>query len=93
MRSRVRFPASVLPSREIGTLHFSAIVNLTYNQLFTFMGTFSNEELNDAQIIAEHHSKGQNYNQVLINVLVEMREHKLQTHDPMPELIWPELYS
>ena len=82
-----------MPPVEIGTTHFSAIVNLTYNQLFTFMGTFSNEELNDAQIIAEHHSKGQNYNQTLLNVLVEMREHELQTHDPMPELIWPELYS
>ena len=66
---------------------------LTYAQLFKFMGTFSNKELNDAQTIARYHSNGQNYNQTLVNVLVQMREHELETHDPMPELIWPELYS
>ena len=52
-------------------------MQLTYDQLFQFMGTFSNEELNDAQVIAEYHSKGQNYNQVLVRVLVEMRQSQL----------------
>jgi hypothetical protein len=54
-----------------------SIMQLTYGQLFQFMGTFSNEELDDAQVIATYHSKGHDYDQVLIRVLVEMRESQL----------------
>jgi hypothetical protein len=71
-------------------------MQLTYGQLFKFMGTFSNQDLNDAQTIAEHvqQGSGKSYNQCLVNVLVEMRMHQDQeTYDPMPELTWPELYS
>jgi hypothetical protein len=71
-------------------------MQLTYGQLFKFMGTFSNQDLNDAQTIAEYvqQRSGKSYNQCLVNVLVEMRMHQGQeTYDPMPELIWPELYS
>ena len=52
---------------------------LTYGQLFKFMGTFTNEELNDAQIIAEHlhQDLGKSYNQVLVDVLVQMRQEQL----------------
>jgi hypothetical protein len=52
-------------------------MQLTYGQLFQFMGTFSNEELDDAQVIAAYHSKGHDYDQVLVRVLVEMRESQL----------------
>jgi len=71
-------------------------MQLTYAQLFKFMGTFSNQDLNDAQTIAEHaqQGSGKSYNQCLVNVLVEMRMHQdPETYDPMPELIWPELYN
>lgn len=54
-------------------------MQLTYGQLFKFMGTFTNEELNDAQIIAEHAHQhiGRSYNQVLVDVLVQMRQEQL----------------
>jgi len=51
-------------------------MTLTYEQLFKFMGTFSNQELDDAQVIAEYHSKesSKSYNQILVEILVEMRQ-------------------
>jgi len=54
-------------------------MQVTYAQLFKFMGTFTNQELDDAQIIAEHAHQGlgKSYNQVLVDVLVEMRQHQL----------------
>jgi hypothetical protein len=54
-------------------------MKLTYAQLFKFMGTFTNQELDDAQIIAEHAHQdlGKSYNQVLVDVLVQMRQHQL----------------
>ena len=54
-------------------------MKVTYAQLFKFMGTFTNQELDDAQIIAEHTHQGldKSYNQVLVDVLVEMRQHQL----------------
>jgi hypothetical protein len=54
-------------------------MQVTYGQLFKFMGTFTNQELNDAQNIAEyaHRDLGKFYNQVLVDVLVEMRQHQL----------------
>ena len=54
-------------------------MELTYGQLFNFMATFTNEELANAQTIAEHCSAhlGKTYNQTLVQVLVEMREHQL----------------
>jgi hypothetical protein len=53
-------------------------MQLTYAQLFKFMATFTNQELADAQIIAEHCSAdlGKTYNQTLVEVLVEMRQHQ-----------------
>ena len=71
-------------------------MQITYDQLFKFMGTFSNQDLNDAQTIAEHthQALSKSYNQCLVDVLVEMRMHQDQkTYDPMPELTWPQLYS
>ena len=71
-------------------------MQLTYDQLFKFMGTFSNQDLNDAQTIAEHvyQRLGKSYNQCLVNVLVEMRMHQdSETYDSAPELTWPELYN
>ena len=71
-------------------------MQITYDQLFKFMGTFSNQDLNDAQTIAEHtyQALSKSYNQCLVDVLVEMRMHQDQeTYDPMPELTWPKLYS
>ena len=55
------------------------IMQVTYAQLFKFMGTFTNQELDDAQTIAEyaHQDLGKSYNQVLVDVLVEMRQHQL----------------
>jgi hypothetical protein len=55
------------------------IMQVTYAQLFKFMGTFTNQELDDAQTIAEHAHQdlGKSYNQVLVDVLVEMRQHQL----------------
>jgi len=43
------------------------------------MGTFSNQDLSDAQTIAEHvHQKlGKSYNQTLLDVLIEMRQHQI----------------
>jgi hypothetical protein len=54
-------------------------MKVTYAQLFKFMGTFTNQELDDAQTIAEHAHQdlGKSYNQVLVDVLVEMRQHQL----------------
>jgi hypothetical protein len=55
------------------------MAKVTYAQLFKFMGTFTNQELDDAQTIAEHAHQdlGKSYNQVLVDVLVEMRQHQL----------------
>jgi len=52
---------------------------VTYEQLFKFMATFSNKDLADAQIIAEHAHKdlGRSYNQALVDVLLEMRKAEL----------------
>jgi hypothetical protein len=61
----------------VPALDRATAVQFTYGQLFQFMGTFSNEELDDAQVIATYHSKGHDYDQVLIRVLVEMRESQL----------------
>lgn len=71
-----RIPHSVLPLTESGQLN---IMQVTYAQLFKFMGTFTNQELDDAQIIAEHAHQdlGKSYNQVLVDILVEMRQHQL----------------
>jgi hypothetical protein len=57
----------------------STVMQVTYAQLFKFMGTFTNQELDDAQTIAEHAHQdlGKSYNQVLVDVLVEMRQHQL----------------
>jgi predicted component of type VI protein secretion system len=54
-------------------------MQVTYAQLFKFMGTFTNQELDDAQTIAKyaHQDLGKSYNQVLVDVLVEMRQHQL----------------
>jgi hypothetical protein len=54
-------------------------MQVTYGQLFKFMGTFTNQELSDAQIIAEHAHQdlGKSYNQVLVDVLVQMRQQQL----------------
>jgi hypothetical protein len=54
-------------------------MKLTYGQLFKFMATFSNQELADAQIIAEHSHRSlkRSYNQTLVDVLVEMRKQQL----------------
>jgi hypothetical protein len=54
-------------------------MQVTYGQLFKFMGTFTNQELSDAQIIAEHvhQDLGKSYNQVLVDVLVQMRQQQL----------------
>jgi hypothetical protein len=43
------------------------------------MGTFSNQELADAQVIAEHchQDLGRTYNQTLVDVLVQMRQQQL----------------
>jgi len=51
-------------------------MTLTYEQLFKFMGTFSNQALDDAQVIAENHSNesSKSYNQILVELLVEMRQ-------------------
>jgi len=67
---------SVLPSAGDGHLHSTNSMTLTYEQLFKFMGTFSNQELDDAQVIAEYHSKesSKSYNQILVELLVEMRQ-------------------
>ena len=53
-------------------------MQITYDQLFKFMGTFSNQDLNDAQTIAEHtyQALSKSYNQCLVDVLVEMRMHQ-----------------
>ena len=66
----------LLPPTEGGQLN---TMKLTYAQLFKFMGTFTNQELDDAQIIAEHAHQdlGKSYNQVLVDVLVQMRQHQL----------------
>ena len=71
-----RIPHSVLPPTEGGQLN---IMQVTYAQLFKFMGTFTNQELDDAQTIAKyaHQDLGKSYNQVLVDVLVEMRQHQL----------------
>jgi len=52
---------------------------VTGEQLFKFMGTFSNKDLADAQTIAEHAHKdlGRSYNQTLVDVLLEMRKAEL----------------
>ena len=54
-------------------------MQLTYDQLFKFMATFTYQELADAQIIAKHCSAdlGKTYNQTLVQVLLEMRQHQL----------------
>jgi hypothetical protein len=54
-------------------------MQITYEQLFQFMAIFTNQELADAQIIAEHCSAdlGKTYNQTLVQVLVEMRQQQL----------------
>ena len=54
-------------------------MKLTYAQLFKFMGTFTNQELDDAQIIAEHayQDLGKSYNQLLVDILIQMRQHQL----------------
>ena len=51
-------------------------MTITYEQLFKFMGTFTNEELDDAQVIAGYHAEDSNkgYNQILVELLVEMRQ-------------------
>jgi flagellar hook-basal body complex protein FliE len=51
-------------------------MKVTYGQLFKFMATFTNQELADAQIIAEHAAKDfdKSYNQMLVDVLIEMRK-------------------
>ena len=51
-------------------------MKVTYGQLFKFMATFTNQELNDAQTIAEYIAKDsdKSYNQLLVDVLVEMRK-------------------
>lgn len=71
-----QIPHSVLPLTESGQVN---IMQVTYAQLFKFMGTFTNQELDDAQTIAEHAHQGlgKSYNQVLVDVLVEMRQHQL----------------
>lgn len=45
-------------------------------QLFAFMGTFTNEQLDDAQLIASHSSKefGDDYMKTLLEVLVGIRQ-------------------
>ena len=71
-------------------------MQITYGQLFKFMGTFSNQDLNDAQTIAKHthQALSKSYNQALVDILIAMRMHQDQeTYDPMPELTWPQLYS
>ena len=54
-------------------------MQLTYDQLFKFMATFTNQELADEQIIAEHclADLGKTYNQTLVQVLLEMRQQQL----------------
>jgi hypothetical protein len=51
-------------------------MKVTYGQLFKFMGTFTNQELDDAQTIAKHIARDfdKSYNQVLVDILVEMRQ-------------------
>ena len=51
-------------------------MTITYEQLFKFMGTFTNEELDDAQVIASYHAEdsSKSYNQILVELLVEMRQ-------------------
>jgi hypothetical protein len=60
-------------------LPVNIMAKVTYAQLFKFMGTFTNQELDDAQTIAEHAHQdlGKSYNQVLVDILVEMRQHQL----------------
>ena len=59
--------------------HIYKTMQVTYAQLFKFMGTFTNQELSDAQIIAEHAHQdlGKSYNQVLVDVLLQMRQQEL----------------
>jgi hypothetical protein len=54
-------------------------MQITYGQLFKFMGTFTNQQLNDAQVIAEnlHERLGKSYNQCLVDILVEIRKEQL----------------
>lgn len=72
----MQVPGLALPPTEGG---LTQLMELTYGQLFNFMATFTNEELANAQTIAEHCSAhlGKTYNQTLVQVLVEMREHQL----------------
>jgi len=46
------------------------------DQLFKFMGTFTNEQLDDAQLIASHSSKefGDDYVKTLLEVLIGIRQ-------------------
>lgn len=72
-------PHSTLPSAEIGTALQLSTMNITYGQLFEFMATFTNQQLDDAQIIAYnlHDKLGRTYNQCLVDILVEIRKEEL----------------
>ena len=54
-------------------------MQITYGQLFKFMGTFTNQQLDDAQVIAEnlHERLGKSYNQCLVDILIEIRKEQL----------------
>lgn len=54
-------------------------MQITYGQLFKFMGTFTNQQLDDAQVIAEnlHEHLGKSYNQCLVDILIEIRKEQL----------------
>jgi hypothetical protein len=54
-------------------------MKLTYEQACQFLARFTNQELDDAQVIARHchEALGKSYNQVLLDVLIEMRKEQL----------------
>ena len=70
---------SVLPTAEMGTALLFSTMQITYAQLFKFMSTFTNQQLADAQVIAEnlHERLGKSYNQCLVDILVEIRKEQL----------------
>jgi hypothetical protein len=63
----------------MGTALLFSTMQITYAQLFKFMGTFTNQQLDDAQVIAEylHERLGKSYNQCLVDILVEIRKEQL----------------
>jgi len=75
--SKEKLQAAVIVSRrKLADWIQPETTTVTGEQLFKFMGTFSNKDLDDAQTIAEHTHKdvGRSYNQTLVDVLLEMRK-------------------